>query len=76
MPALVGGGTVVLLEGRSFDAHEVWRVIEREIATRIVIVVIPSHGPCCVRSKSARRGTALRHVERAQHHLLWSDMEF
>jgi len=45
MPALVGGGTVVLLEGRSFDAHEVWRVIEREIATRIVIVGDPFARP-------------------------------
>jgi fatty-acyl-CoA synthase len=45
MPALLGGGTVVLLEGRSFDAHEVWRVVEREGATRIVIVGDPFARP-------------------------------
>jgi fatty-acyl-CoA synthase len=38
MPALLTGGTVVLLESRSFDANEVWRLSERERATRIVIV--------------------------------------
>lgn len=45
MPALISGGTVVLLEGRSFDAHEVWRVVEREGATRIVIVGDPFARP-------------------------------
>jgi fatty-acyl-CoA synthase len=38
MPALTTGGTVVLLESRSFDADEVWELTEREAATRIVIV--------------------------------------
>jgi len=38
MPALWLGGTVVLLESRSFDAEEVWRLCERERVTRIVIV--------------------------------------
>jgi fatty-acyl-CoA synthase len=38
MPALMTGGTVVLLESRSFDADEVWRLTESERATRIVIV--------------------------------------
>ena len=38
MPALTLGGTVVLLESRSFDADEVWRLTEKEAATRIVIV--------------------------------------
>ena len=45
MPALVSGGTVVLLEGRSFDAHEVWRVVEKEGVTRIVIVGDPFARP-------------------------------
>lgn len=38
MPALTTGGTVVLLESRSFDADEVWELTEQEGATRIVIV--------------------------------------
>jgi fatty-acyl-CoA synthase len=45
MPALVSGGTVVLLESRTFDPHEVWRVGEREGATRIVIVGDPFARP-------------------------------
>ncbi len=32
------GATVVALEGRSFDAHELWTVAEREKATQLVIV--------------------------------------
>ena len=32
------GGTVVFLEDRSFDAHELWRVVEREGVTQIGIV--------------------------------------
>ncbi len=38
MLALLAGGAVVLLEGRSFDPFELWRVAERERATRIAIV--------------------------------------
>ncbi|HET9076472.1 MAG TPA: AMP-binding protein [Acidimicrobiales bacterium] len=38
MPALVAGGTVVLLESRTFDPSELWRVAERERATRVVVV--------------------------------------
>ncbi|HEX5365861.1 MAG TPA: AMP-binding protein [Acidimicrobiales bacterium] len=38
MPPLLSGGTVVLLENRSFDAHELWRVCERRRVTRITIV--------------------------------------
>jgi fatty-acyl-CoA synthase len=38
MLALLGGGTVVLLESRTFDPFELWQVAERERATRIVIV--------------------------------------
>ena len=38
MPALNVGGTVVLLEGRHFDADELLRVIERERVTRLAIV--------------------------------------
>jgi fatty-acyl-CoA synthase len=45
MPALLGGGTVLLLEGRSFDAHEVWRVVEKEGAKNIVIVGDPFARP-------------------------------
>ena len=45
MPALLGGGTVLLLEGRSFDAHEVWRVVEEERAKSIVIVGDPFARP-------------------------------
>jgi fatty-acyl-CoA synthase len=45
MPALISGATVVLLEGRSFDAHEVWRIVETEGATRIVIVGDPFARP-------------------------------
>jgi fatty-acyl-CoA synthase len=45
MGALMTGGTVVLLESRSFDAEEVWRLTERERATRIVIVGDPFARP-------------------------------
>lgn len=38
MPALITGGTVVLLEERSFDANELLDTIERESVTRPVIV--------------------------------------
>ena len=38
MPALHSGGTVVLLEQRSFDADELLSVIERERVTRAAIV--------------------------------------
>jgi 3-oxocholest-4-en-26-oate---CoA ligase len=38
MPALMVGGTVVLLESRSFEPDEVWRLTEERGATRIVIV--------------------------------------
>jgi 3-oxocholest-4-en-26-oate---CoA ligase len=38
MPALNTGGTVVLLEGRTFDADDLLAVIERERVTRLAIV--------------------------------------
>ncbi len=38
MTTLSVGGSVVTLEGRSLDAHELWRVAEREKADQIVIV--------------------------------------
>lgn len=38
MPALMVGGTVILLESRSFDPDEVWRLTEEQGVTRIVIV--------------------------------------
>jgi len=38
MPALNTGGTVVLLEGRHFDADELLAVVERERVTRLAIV--------------------------------------
>jgi fatty-acyl-CoA synthase len=38
IPAHLTGGTVVLLEGRSFDADELIAAIEREGITRVVIV--------------------------------------
>jgi len=37
MPHLAGG-SVVALEGRSFDAHELWATAQREQATQLVIV--------------------------------------
>jgi acyl-CoA synthetase (AMP-forming)/AMP-acid ligase II len=45
MHALISGGTVALLEARSFDAHEVWQLAEREGVTRIVIVGDPFARP-------------------------------
>lgn len=45
MPAHLTGGTVVLLESRSFDPHEVWRLTEKEGATRVVIVGDPFARP-------------------------------
>ena len=38
LPALMTGGAVVLLEGRRFDADELWTTVERERPTRLVIV--------------------------------------
>ena len=35
---LLGGGTALLLPGRSFDPHALWQLAEREGATRILIV--------------------------------------
>lgn len=45
MPVLLGGGTVVLLESRTFDPHEVWRLVEREQVTRLIIVGDPFARP-------------------------------
>lgn len=38
MPAHLNGGTVALLRGRSFDAHELWSLVEAEAVTYLVIV--------------------------------------
>jgi len=38
MRALSRGASVVLLEGRSFDAHELWQAVERERVTSISLV--------------------------------------
>jgi 3-oxocholest-4-en-26-oate---CoA ligase len=38
VPTLLRGGTLVLLEQRTFDPHEVWRQVERERVAVIVIV--------------------------------------
>jgi acyl-CoA synthetase (AMP-forming)/AMP-acid ligase II len=45
MPPLLAGSTVVLLESRSFDAHEVWQLADRELVTRLVIVGDPFARP-------------------------------
>ncbi len=39
------GGTVVFLESRSFDAHELWQTVEREGVTQIGIVGDAFAGP-------------------------------
>ncbi len=36
--AMALGGTVVTLEGRHFDAHELWRAVERDRVTQMAIV--------------------------------------
>jgi fatty-acyl-CoA synthase len=36
--ALFLGGTIVTLEGRTFDPHELWRVVERDRVTQMAIV--------------------------------------
>ena len=68
MPALMVGGTVVLLESRTFDPEEVWRLCERHGATRIVIVGDAFARPL-VRALEAREregravdATSVRHV--------------
>jgi fatty-acyl-CoA synthase len=38
IPTLLRGGTLVLLEQRTFDPHEVWTLVERERVAVIVIV--------------------------------------
>ena len=45
MRALLVGGTVALLEERTFNAHEVWALCERERVTDIVIVGDPFARP-------------------------------
>ncbi len=45
MPMLISGGAVLLLESRSFDASEVWRLTEREGVTLIAIVGDPFARP-------------------------------
>ena len=45
MRALLIGGTVALLEERTFNAHEVWTLCERERVTDIVIVGDPFARP-------------------------------
>jgi len=68
MSALLTGGAVVLLESRSFDADEVWRLTEAEGATRIVIVGDPFARPL-LRALEARESegravdtASVRHV--------------
>jgi fatty-acyl-CoA synthase len=68
MPVLLTGGVVVLLESRSFDADEVWRLTEKEGATRIVIVGDPFARPL-LRALEARESegraidtASVRHV--------------
>ncbi len=36
--AMMGGGSVVTLEGRTFDPHELWRVVEQAGVTQMAIV--------------------------------------
>src|SRR3989442_5557018 len=38
LQALFLGGTIVTLESRHFDPHELWRVVQRERVTQIAIV--------------------------------------
>ena len=38
LQALCAGGTIVTLESRSFDAHELWRAVGREHVTQMAIV--------------------------------------
>ncbi|MGZ4795022.1 MAG: acyl-CoA synthetase [Acidimicrobiia bacterium] len=38
LQALCAGGTIVTLESRSFDAHELWRAVEHEHVTQMAIV--------------------------------------
>ncbi len=45
MRALLSGGTVALLEERTFNAHEVWALCERERVTEVVIVGDPFARP-------------------------------
>ncbi|MBV9660902.1 MAG: AMP-binding protein [Acidimicrobiales bacterium] len=45
MRALNRGGTVVLLEGRSFDADELWKAVEREHVMSIALVGDPFARP-------------------------------
>jgi 3-oxocholest-4-en-26-oate---CoA ligase len=38
LQVLTLGGTIVTLEGRHFDAHELWKTVQRERVTQIAIV--------------------------------------
>lgn len=38
LQALTSGGAIVTLESHSFDAHELWRAVEREHVTQMAIV--------------------------------------
>jgi fatty-acyl-CoA synthase len=57
MPVLLSGGTVALLESRTFDPHEVWQLTEREGVTRIVIVGDPFARPL-LRALEEREATS------------------
>jgi fatty-acyl-CoA synthase len=45
MRALVSGGTVCLLESRTFNAHELWELVERERVNEMAIVGDPFARP-------------------------------
>jgi 3-oxocholest-4-en-26-oate---CoA ligase len=71
------GGTVVILEGRRLDGHEIWRLVQQEKVSQIVIVGDP-FAQAMVRAltEAERDGTAcdissLRRIDSAG--MLWSD---
>ena len=53
---LLFGGAVVVLEGRAFDAHELWRTVERERVTQICIVGDPFAKPMVKALEEAEAG--------------------
>jgi 3-oxocholest-4-en-26-oate---CoA ligase len=71
------GGTVVILEGRRLDGHEIWRLVQQEKVSQIVIVGDPfARAMVSALTEAERDGTpydisSLRRIDSAG--MLWSE---
>ena len=76
LQALCAGGTIVTLESRSFDAHELWRAVGREHVTQMAIVG-DAFGKPMVRALEDGRGRqrAVRPLVARPRHQLRRDVD-